>query len=138
MFALVLPQGRIAAAADRAVTITGMMSTLGSKLQARIQAASTAGNNVTAVTAALTDMGSKISDAQTQAQAAVSVTAALTPDNGVASVMASNTAALKTGQADIKTAVSDLTAARKDIATIVNDLKAFPVSASASASTTTQ
>lgn len=137
VYALILPQGRIAAAADRVVTIVTMMSTLGSKLQARIQAASTAGNDTTALTAALTDMSSKLQDAQTQAQAAVTVTESLQPDNGSSTVMASNTATLKQGRTDFQTATSDLQAARKDITTIVAGLKAFP-SASASASSTTQ
>lgn len=134
VYALILPQGRIAAA-DRAVTIVTLMSSLGSKLQARIQAAP-AGSNTTALTAALTDMSNKLQDAQTQAQAAVTVTASLQPDNGVATVMASNEAALKQARTDLQTATSDLQAARKDITTIVNGLKALP-SASASASSTT-
>ena len=72
VYALVLPQGRIAAAADREVTLVSMMSTLGTKLQARVQAAGQSGADVTAATATLTDMSSKLQDAQTQAQAAVS------------------------------------------------------------------
>ena len=136
MFALVLPQGRIAAAADREVTLVSMMSTLGAKLQARVQAAGQGGNDVTALTAALTDTASKLQDAQTQAEAAVSVSAALTPDNGNATVMASNTAALKAARGDIKTAQTDLVAARKDITAIVVGLKT--VSTSTAASSTAQ
>jgi len=135
IFALVLPQGSIAAAADRSVTLVSMMSTLGAKLQARVQAAGQAGNNVTALTAALTDMASKLQDAQTQAEAAVTASAALAPDGGDATKMASNNAALKTARADIKTATTDLTAARKDVTTIMAGLKSMPA-ASASASST--
>ena len=45
VFALVLPQGRIAAAADREVTLVSMMSTL-ARAQARIQAGQQAGADV--------------------------------------------------------------------------------------------
>ena len=65
VFNLVLPQGRIAAAADRQVELVSMMSTLGTKLQARVQAAAQAGGDVTVLTAALTDMAAKLQDAQT-------------------------------------------------------------------------
>ena len=112
-----------------------MMSTLGAKLQARVQAAPP-GTNTTALTAALTDMAAKLTDAQTQATTGVTSTAALTPDNGVASVMASNTAALKGARADIKTGQTDLIAARKDVDTVIKGLKAIEVSASASSTTT--
>lgn len=138
VYILVLPQGRIAAAADRVVTIVTMMSTLGSKLQARIQAASTAGNDTTALTAALTDMSGKLQDAQTQAQAAVTATASLQPDNGDTTVMASNTAALKQARTDIQTAMTDLQAARKDVSTIVSGLAKFNANVNASSTTQTQ
>lgn len=135
VFILILPQGRIAASADREVTIVSMMSTLGSKLQARIQTAQQGGADVTAMNASLTDMAAKIQDAQTQAEAAVTATASLTPDNGVASVMASNTTALKAGRADLKTAQTDLVAARADIASIVKGLAAVRTTATASSTT---
>lgn len=132
IFALVLPQARIAAAADREVTLVSMMSTLGSKLQARIQAAGQGGATVTALTTALTDMATKLQDAQTQATNAVTISAALTADNGDKTIMASNTATLKTARGNIKTSQSDLVAARKDVDTIIKGLKAVEVSASAS------
>ncbi|MDE1924747.1 MAG: hypothetical protein KGH79_01020 [Patescibacteria group bacterium] len=137
VYVLILPQGRIAAAADRVVTIVSMMSTLGSKLQARVQTASSAGNDTTALTAALTDMSSKLQDAQTQAQAAVTATASLQPDNGNATVMASNTAALKQARTDIQTATKDLQAARKDITTVVSGLAKFNANVNASSTTQT-
>jgi hypothetical protein len=135
IFALILPQGSIAAAADREVTLVSMMSTLGSKLQARIQSAGQNGNDVTKLTAALTDMAAKLQDAQTQAAASVTVSAALTPDNGDATKMASNTAALKQARADIKAANADLTAARKDVNTILAGLKTMPAATTASSTT---
>ncbi len=131
IFALVIPQGAIAAAADRVETIAGLFTSFATQLETRITAAQTAGNDTTAAAAALADMNAKIADANTQAQAAVTETASLQPDNGVQSVMASNTAALKDARTKIQAAQADLTAARKDAGTIVKDLRAFKVSASA-------
>jgi hypothetical protein len=136
VFALILPQARIAAAADRIVTITNMISGVGAKLQARIQADGAAGGDVTALNAALADMGTKLGDAQTQAQNAVSGSASLTPDNGDKTIMASNTAALKAAQTSVAAAQKDLQAARKDIDTITNGLKKMPATASTTAPTT--
>jgi len=135
VFALVLPQGRIAAEADREVTIVSMMSTLGTKLQARMQAASQTNASSTSMKA-LSDMATKLQDAQAQAQAAVTASASLTPDNGDKTKMTSNTAALQQARTDLKTAQQDLLAARKDVETI---LKALPkLNATTSASSTTQ
>jgi chromosome segregation ATPase len=138
VYALVLPQIRIAAAADRAIAIVAMMQTLGTKLNARIQAAGTAGANVTALQTALNDLATKISDANTQAQASVTTTASLAPDNGDTTKMASNTAALKQGRTSLTTVGTDLKAARADIATIIKGLKAIgPINTGATASSTT-
>ncbi len=133
VYALVLPQVRIAAAADRGVTIVGMMQILGEKLAARVAAGTTAGANTTALQATLTDLGAKISDANTQAQAAVSVSASLTPDNGDTTKMASNNAVLKTARTDLTTVNTDLKAARVDITTIVKGLAKINVAATSTA-----
>ena len=138
VFILVMPQARIAASADREATIINMLVGIGSKLQARIQAAQTAGANVTALTAALTDMGTHLTGAQTEAQAAISGSATLTPDNGDKTVMASNTAALKASRDQITAAQKDLVAARKDVDTILKGLKSISASTSASSTVRTQ
>lgn len=140
IFALIIPQGAIAAAADRVETTAGLLSTLGTKLQTRITAATNAGNNTSADVTALADLNTQVANASSSAAAAVAETASLQPDNGVASVMASNTATLKDARSKILAAQADLTAARKDAGTIVKDLLSFKVSASASstASTSTQ
>jgi hypothetical protein len=136
VFALVLPQGRIAAFADREVELVSMMSTLGAKLQARIATAGQGGADVSALTTALTDMAAKLKDAQAQAEAAVTASSSLAPDNGDKTKMAANDAALKTARADLVAAQKDLAAARKDVATIVSGLN--KLNAAANASTTTQ
>ncbi len=115
IYALILPQGTIAAAADRVMAIASAMATLSGVLQTRITQAQSA---------ALADLNVKAADATTQAQSAVTATASLAPDNGNTSVMQANTTALKTARADIQTAQKDLTAARQDAVTIVVALKA--------------
>jgi len=136
IFMLVIPQGAISAASDRVMTIVGMMTTLSGNLQTRITAAQTAGSNMSVSVSALADLNAKIADANTQAQAAVTETAGLQPDNGVQAVMQSNTAALKDARSKIQTAQQDLTAARKDAGTIVKVLIALKDSASAGSTTT--
>jgi hypothetical protein len=136
VYMLVLPQGRIAAATDRVGTIVSEMQQLGTKLQARITTAQTAGKNVTAAQSAYTDMQAKLTDANTQAQAALSETQSLQPDQGNATVQASNTAAIKDALSKLKTAQSDLKAARADIKTIMDAVKGTG-GASVNASSTT-
>lgn len=134
VYALVLPQIRIAAAADRGIAIVAMMQTLGTKLNARVQAAANAGKDVTALQTLLTDLASKITDASTQAQASVSSTASLAPDNGDSAKMAANTAALKQGRANLAAVAADLKAARADITKLEAGLKALgPIGTSTSA-----
>ncbi|MBC7836782.1 hypothetical protein H7X87_03330 [Acetobacteraceae bacterium] len=138
IYALIIPQARIAAAADREAKIINMMATLGAKLQARIEAAQTAGADITVISAVLVDMGAKLQSAQVHAQAAVNGSATLTPDNGDAAKMASNAAALKTAQAEIKAAHQDVLAARKNVDTIVKGLGTISAGASASGTVQTQ
>ncbi len=112
------------------------MTVVGTKLQTRITAAETAGKNVTALTASLADYTAKIADAKIHADGAVSGIIALVPDQGDATVAASNKAALKAARADIKIATTDLQAARKDATSIIKAIKSFKLDASGSATTT--
>ena len=137
IYALVIPQGDILVSADRVVTITGLMSTLGANIQTRIAADQAAGKDVSALTAAYLDMTAKIADANTQSASAQTSVSALVPDQGNATVAASNHTALLAARADIKTATSDLQAARKDITTLLQGLKSLGGSASASSSVST-
>jgi hypothetical protein len=141
IFALVIPQGAIEAASDRVLTVASDLQTISGKLQTRITAAQAAGVNMNTSVTALADMNAKITDANTQVNAAVSETASLQPDNGDATIQASNTAALKDAHAKIQAAQKDLVAARADAGTIVKALLAVKVSVTASstvsASTTT-
>jgi hypothetical protein len=138
VFILVIPQGAIEAASDRVLTTASIMDDLSTKLSARISTAQTAGNNVTAATTALTDLNAKVSDSNAQATAAASEVSSLMPDNGNATIEASNTATLKDAHAKVLASQQDLIAARTDAQTIIKALATFKVSAAASASTTAQ
>lgn len=132
IYALVLPQGHIAAEADRVVVLASMLTTLGTKLQSRITDAQNSGAEVGPLTTALSDMSTKLKDASDQAQAAMALIVSLTPDNGDATKLKSNNAALQSARSDLKTAQKDLQAARKDADTILKGLKNLKPSASAS------
>ncbi len=132
IYILVIPQSRLTAAADRMATVINMMASVGAKLQARINTAKTAGSDTAALEVALTDLGAKLTSAQTHAQAAVSGIAGLAPDQGDKTVMAKNDAAIKASQGEIKAGTQDLVDARKDIATIVGGLGKLKANASAS------
>jgi hypothetical protein len=137
IFMLVIPQGRIEVAADKIQTVVSDYTTLAGKLQTRISAAP-AGTDTTQVNAWLSDMNTQTANANTQAQAAVSLVANLQPDQGNATVEASNKAALKSAAADIKTALTDLKTARQDAGNIVKAIESWKVTATASSTTTTQ
>jgi hypothetical protein len=110
------------------------MTDLGTKFSARISAAQSAGNNVSAAQSALVDFNAKVADGNTQAHAAATEVATLTPDNGDKTVMASNTAALKDAHAKIQTAQKDFVSARADAQTIVKALASFKASVKATTS----
>lgn len=138
IFALLMPQAAIAAAADRIVVVIDMMVGVGNKLQTRIDAAAQAGADVAALTTALTELGTTLSTAQTEAQSAVNASASLSPDNGEASVMASNAAALKAARTDLQDARAALVKARQSINTIVQGLRSLNSSVNASSSVEVQ
>jgi hypothetical protein len=134
IFALIIPQGDIEAMSDRVLTIVGDFDAVATKLQTRISAAQSSGANVSSAVSALADMNAKTSDASVKAQAAVSETSGLQPDNGVSTVMASNTAALKDARSKLQAAQQDLVAARKDAGSIIKTLEGLKVSASSTTS----
>ncbi len=120
IFALVIPQGHITAAADRVIDIAGAMSDTVAKLQTRI---TDAGGGDAGLASSLADLNAKLADAKTQAQAAIAEVAPLVPDNGDKTIMAANTQALKDARMKVKAAVADLKAARADAKKIVATIK---------------
>jgi len=135
VFALVMPQTHIAAMADRMATAINMMIGIGNKLQVRITEMQNAGTDVSALIATLSDMGTKISDAQAKAQAAVNVTAPLVPDDGDKDKMEANKVSLREGRDDLNAARQSLVDARKDITSIIKGIRELSASASTSADT---
>ncbi len=139
-FALVEPKAHIAASASRINAVVTQMTAFADKLQARIDAAKAAGTDTASAETALADMKTQLADAKAQADAAVSETENLQPDNGDATVRASNLAALKDARAKLVTAAKDLAKARHDIAQIYAVVKGSGGSsaeATTTASTTT-
>ena len=139
IYALVVPQGYIEVSADRVTTIGGLMTSLATKLQARLTTAEQAGKSTATLETALTDIATQVTAANSSAATALAGVANLTPDNGDAKIAASNKAALVAARASIKSANDHLKTARKDIQTITNGLKALngtKATTNASASTT--
>ena len=131
IYALVLPQASIAAASDRVLTIVGLMSGVQTKLQTRIaQLPST--DNTTAIQTAMSDIAAKLADATTQANAAVTGTAPLVPDQGVQATATANSASLKDARSKIQTATADLKTARQDFTTVAQSIKGLGNNTSAS------
>ena len=142
VYALVIPQTQILAAADRVSTLVTSLTTLSTKLQSRLSAAQANGTTIgvgtsslASLQAVLTDLTTKAASAQTQAILAVNAVSNLVPDNGNTTIAASNTAALKTGRTDIETAQKDIAAADKDAHTIVNAVTSMRVGTGAGTST---
>lgn len=123
VFQLVEPKARIAAAASRIKAVATQLELLSTKLQERITAAQAAGTDVAAATAALADFNLKVADAKVQADAAVSLTASLAPDNGDKTVLEANKKALKDARTKLVNGEKDLAAARHDAATIYGVVK---------------
>lgn len=137
IYLLVIPQGRIEVAADKIQTISSNYASLSTTLQGRISQAPS-GTDTTQASAWLSDMNAKVADANTQAEAAVSLVANLQPDQGNAGVEASNKTALQNARADIKIALADLKTARQDAGNIIKAVESWKVSASASSTTSVQ
>lgn len=125
IFALILPRLRLLAAADRMETIADMMTDLSTNLSTRITEAGAAGNNVTALTAALTDLNAKIADAKVQYDAVEGIVIPLNPDQGNDATFQANKNSLISARAKIKAGGADLKVARQDIKTIREGLRAM-------------
>lgn len=134
IYMLVMPQGRILAAADRSKTMAANLTTFSGKLATRIADAQAAGKDVAALNTLLADMNAKIADITVQADAAIALVSGLTPDNGDKAKQDANKKALDEARAKIKTAQEDAKIARKAAGSIAEGLKAFGMGARASTS----
>lgn len=136
IFALIIPQGRIIAAADKINTIADYLTTISSKLQLRIDEAKAAGKDTSAMEKLLTDFNSKLDDAKKQAKSASDIVSALTPDNGDKAKFDANKRELKKAKEDLKGGRRDLKIARDDAHEITKLLKKLGLGKNSSASST--
>jgi len=116
IFMLVIPQIQIIAAADRISATADILTDVATKLQTKISDAQSAGKDVSALNTSMTEM---------QASDAILAVKALTPDQGNATTMSSNVAALKKARDMVKVGRDDLVIARKDAGDIRDGLEAF-------------
>ncbi len=137
VFALVIPQGHINVSADKIHTTASMMTAVTTKLSTRLADAASAGSDVAALQTTLTGVAAKLADANAAADAAVALTAGLSPDNGDQALMTSNKAALKAAREKIQTALKSIQSAREDIHAVADGLKKLHVGASATTSAST-
>ncbi len=136
IFALIMPQIEITAAADRAADLASQFDSLKAKLDARIAAAKAAGKDTTAIATLRADIDTKLADSKVQSDAAISLVASLKPDNGDKATMAANGKALRDARGKVQAANKDLKAAREDANKIARMLREMDLKASANASTT--
>jgi hypothetical protein len=126
IYMLINPELNIIASADRISTVISMMNIIGAKLESRLEAVGTSSSitsaNLTLANKTLTDLKTKIVDAQTNVQEAIKMVAPLMPDQGDKTIMESNLKTLKDARAKIKVAHNDLIAAKKDAEIIVKIL----------------
>jgi ubiquitin len=117
VYALVMPQLNIIAAADRMTTTVSMMFIVGAKLESRLGSIATS-SEVTSVGIAsakksLENMKDALVEAQRFSKEAIAIVSILVPDQGDKVVMDSNLVALKDGKAKIKSAQASLVSAKK-------------------------
>ncbi len=125
VYALVMPQINIIAAADRMTTSVSMMNIVAAKIETRINLATTSelsSANISLASKTLVDLKSKLAKAQAEAQEAVTLVSSLNADDGDKAVADSNQKALKDARAKIKSAQSNLVGAKKDAESIVKIL----------------
>lgn len=103
IFALYMPQVNIMAHADRILAVIDEMSAISVRLQARIDEAKAAGKDTSAMQTLMTDRASKLTDATTQANSAITAVVSLTPDG-----FPGNKTTLQGAQKMLQTARQDL------------------------------
>lgn len=134
IFALVIPQGHIKVAADKVHTTATTMATVSAKLATRLSDAASAGSDVASLQLLQSGIAAKLAVANASADAAVSLTANLQPDNGDKTVMAANEAALKDARAKIQDALKTLQDVRSDVHDIIMGLKGLKLDGQATTS----
>lgn len=120
IYALFFPEIRILIAADAMSTTAGNLTTLSTKLQTLIAASGATGDTLTSLQSLLADMQAKIKDANDLYQAVKTELLALTPQG-----YPGNRTTLMDARTKLRTAATDLKAARDDAKQIVKILRSL-------------
>lgn len=109
VYALVVPQVHLVKTADDQQVTEAKIASFGTKLSTRITAAQTAGKNVTALLASLSDLSSKVAAAQAISSSMEAAVIPLVPSdyNSNHSLLSGDRSQLQTAQSDIRAAVAD-------------------------------
>jgi hypothetical protein len=134
VYALIIPQVKMNASADKAQTIINMYSALATKLQARIAEVKATGKDVTDLNNTLADLNTNLSEATSLLSSIPSGVNTLSPDKGSKTVMESNKLALKTAGQNLAKVNAYIASAKKDVKKIMSGVKG--VGASATSTTT--
>lgn len=117
VYAVYIPQIRLLAGANSILEATMKLSSLSARLSERITTAQTNGTDTAALEVLLTDMNSKITDANTQANAIITNITPLTPDG-----YPSNKIILQNAKTNLQTAIQDIKTALLDARQIIQGL----------------
>jgi hypothetical protein len=130
VYAVYIPQIRLLVGANSVLETTTKLSSLSARLSERIDTAQTNGTDTASLKILLTDMNSKIADANSQATTIVTNITPLTPDD-----YPNNKIILQNAKTNLQTAIQDIKAALLDARQILQGLLvATPKSQNASGS----
>ena len=135
IYALVIPQANVAATADKVKNVGAMIAAVGDKIAVRIN--DNAFVDMTALQTKLTDLKSRITDADTLADQAISITAVLKPDDGDKTTLDANNTALKQARDYLKNAQQDIKTARTDLTDLLKGVKSSNATSTAATTTST-
>jgi hypothetical protein len=113
-----MPQIQLIAAADRLSTVATDLSDVSLKLAERISEAKSQGKDTTQLESTLSDLNSKIADAQAQSAAILSEVLSLSPSG-----YPDNKPTILDARSKLKTGAADVKAARQDAHAIIRQLK---------------
>ncbi len=126
VYVLIMPQLNIIAASDRMTTTVSMLNIVATKLENRLNNVATStditSTNLASAKKALVELKTALAQAQTDAQAAVTLVAPLLPDQGDKDVAETNQKAIKDARAKIKSAHAGIVLAKKNSDDIVKML----------------
>lgn len=131
IYAFFMPKIAVLSTAERILTVTEQMEVVSGKLETRIAEAETAGQDVSEWEASLSQMDAKIADAQKQSEDVIALVIPLTVDG-----YPENKTTLVNARTLLKTAMTDLMAAKKLSKSIMQELKSSTSAATITVSPT--